>query len=191
MRGPVVAALLALCAVAGLLAYGHWGRGSTPDRPGQDDPEVRDGPPAPPPPLRDVEAVARARPQEPATQDDLRAFVADCVARGAAAVPDLLTLLKNRPDVALAPRWRFRDGRPEGGYPTLRSAYLDALASIPGREAGDALREVLDLTGSLEETYQIASALAVRDEAGWVPAQRSAIGRGRAASGWMIGPWCV
>jgi hypothetical protein len=64
--------------------------------------------------------------------------------------------------------WRFAGGRPAGGYPTLRSAYIDALASIPGADATAALLEVLDLTSSVEETFQIAWALDERGEGRWV-----------------------
>ena len=75
-------------------------------------------------------------------------------------MPELLQLLRDGKDQQISPRWLFRDGELVG-YPTLRAIYLEALRRVQP----DALREVLDATESVEETYFIA--LALKDDGGW------------------------
>jgi len=165
VRLLLAAAVAALVAVAGLLFLEREAEDRSTRTAAEPPPPEA---PAPPEPPADVEAVARARPRDPATQEALSRFARDCAARGADAVPHLVDLLRNRPDVTLEPRWRFEEGR-LAAYPTLRAAYIDALARIPGVEATTALLEVLDLTASVHETRQIAAALEARGELRWLP----------------------
>ena len=160
----------ALVGVAGLL----WWR-STDDQP--------------PPRDRDVEAAAR--PPEPngtaapggaedlleqvrtGTRADadaaLERFVRKCLAAGPRAIPDLIARLNAGEDHPIRPRWRFNEGRAVP-YATVRAAYLDALASIPGPAAERALQSLVPHTKSVAETYQIALALVAREADGWVDA---------------------
>ena len=96
----------------------------------------------------------------PDAQADPAAFLAECERRGEASLGDLLKFLESGKDVAILPRWLFRNGKLEG-YPTLRAIYLEAVRRVQPH----ALRKVLVGTDSVEESYFIA--LALRDEGGW------------------------
>ncbi|MHC4164981.1 MAG: hypothetical protein ACYSUM_22940 [Planctomycetota bacterium] len=169
MRGLLAVAVLAAAGVAGLLLYGNRSEPATGGRPATPtDPQPRAAPPTnTSAPLPDIEAQLRGRARMPGVQADLDRFVSLCVARGSDVVPQLLERLRDRPDVVFEPRWVF-SGRRVKGYPTLRSAYLTALILIEGRDAEEALRDVLDLTQSVEETHQIAHGLLGRGARGWV-----------------------
>lgn len=93
-------------------------------------------------------------------------FVNACLERGEQAVPMLLRRLRLDEDRRLEPLWKFEKGRLVG-YPTLRSAYIAALAGIPGESASTALQQLLSDARSVEESYQIALALAERGLGGW------------------------
>jgi hypothetical protein len=169
VKALLVVAVLAAVGVAGLLLYVHrperagGGRPATPV-----DPQARPVPRADTsPPLPDIEAQLRGRYRTPGVQADLDGFVSLCVARGNEIVPQLLQRLRDRPDIVFEPRWVFTDRRVKG-YPTLRSAYLTALILIEGRDAEEALRDVLVLTQSVEETHQIAHGLHQRGARDWV-----------------------
>ncbi len=114
-------------------------------------------------PLLDV----RASPTSPATQKSLAAFAIAQAARGAAAVPDLVDLLR-RPDVDCGRSWEFVDGQLRE-YPSVRAACLEALRHIEGPEATGALRSWLDLTEVTGEAYLAALALSERGEKGFEP----------------------
>jgi hypothetical protein len=182
VKALVAVAVLAVAAVAGLLLYQYGVAPPEARRPAVPAaPEHREPPEVVAAPLPGIEARLRGRARTPEVQDELDQFVTLCVARGTEVVPDLLARLRDRPDIILELRWRFHEGRVKG-YPTLRSAYLTALVLIPGREAAAALREILDLTRSVEETYQIARGLAERGERGWaVTAVARALQPGTAA----------
>ena len=156
-RTPIlrVSGILAVAGVVWLLAQDS--------RPAS---RVEPTPPARPHRLPRIEGRVRARARSPAVRDEVDAFVSLCAARGDEVVPELLGLLRDRPDVVFEPRWTFMDGRVKG-YPTLRSAYIAALLLIPGQDSTAALLEVLDLTRSVEETFQIAHGLAQRGERHW------------------------
>jgi hypothetical protein len=169
VRALLVVAVVALAAICGLYLLdrdtpGHaTPRGATPGEPGKT-------------PSGDTPAAKSVLPPVPGgldgtprSQDRLERFVTACIGLGPEAVPALLARLRADDDVKLQPRWKFAKGRPEG-FPTLRSAYLAALAAIPGEEAANALRAVLAETASVEETYQIALALTERQDGGWADA---------------------
>jgi len=179
VRILILAAAVATVGVIGLLVFND-------DEPTRDreqasaapDVPAPTGPDAPAPrALPDVETRARNAPRDPATQDALRRFVADCAASGDEAVAELVGRLRDRPDVKFFLPWRFKEGR-LAEYPTLRAAYLDALSRIPGEAATTALREILDLTGSIEETALISFALTERGESRWVQPALERIGQG-------------
>jgi len=98
--------------------------------------------------------------------ESLPAFVAACRERGEEAVPLLLRRLRVDADRRLAPRWVFKDGK-LAGYPTLRSAYISAIAAIPGESSTIALAQLLPDAKSAEEGYLIALALAERGRGGF------------------------
>ena len=133
---------------------------------GRDEPATDNGP-ARVEPLPDVLAAATRDPFAKTTQAELARFVAACKARGEEAVPLLAELLREGKDVKLQPRWFFRK-RTLVGYPTVRSAFLTALASIPGEHAGLALHEALRTARVWEEAYLAGIALHARDAQGWV-----------------------
>ncbi|MHC4973640.1 MAG: hypothetical protein ACYTG3_15045 [Planctomycetota bacterium] len=170
MKALLAVAVLAAAGVAGLLLYGIRSERATGGRPAiPAEPQPRPFPPADgAPPLPDIEAQLRGRARMPGVQADLDRFVSLCVARGNEVVPQLLQRLRDRPDIVFEPRWVFSKRRVKG-YPTLRSAYITALILIDGRDAEEALRDVLDLTQSVEETHQIAHGLQGRGASGWVP----------------------
>jgi hypothetical protein len=130
-------------------------------------------PPQPPPdrtpgttatdPLLDV----RASPTSPAAQKSLAAFAIAQAARGAAAVPDLVELLR-RPDVDCGRSYEFVDGQLRE-YPSVRAACLEALRHIDGPEAANALRSWLELTEVTGEAYLAGLALSERGEKGFEP----------------------
>jgi len=120
-------------------------------------------------PLPDIEYAARTRPNAPRTQKELAAFVYACAARGAEAVPLLESLLEAGHDVPIRKAWKFS---PEGeldGYASLRAAYLEALRSIPGEAASQALEQAYRVA-TPEESYLIALALSERGRGGWAGA---------------------
>jgi len=117
---------------------------------------------------------------EPAPES-LPAFVRACRERGDEAVPLLLRRLRLDPDRRFAPLWKFEKGRLVG-YPTLRSAYIAALAGIPGESATTALQQILPDAKSVEESYQIALALAERGAGGWSDALLARATTGTAAN---------
>jgi len=163
-----VRALLIVAAVATLAVLWIW------IHDGQEGPVARGsgGPPLPAVPrLSEPASSAPVRKElgVPRSRGEVEAFLARCAERGEAAVPELLKRLSERRDVPFEPRWRFAGGRLKG-YPTLRSAYLAALAAIPGDASADALRAVLAQNASVFEAYQIALALNDRGEAGWAKA---------------------
>jgi hypothetical protein len=125
-------------------------------------------PPPPPPPdaVPDVARRVRILQHAPEVQQLLAEFVKECARRGVPAVAELRSRLANEPDVEIDIRWTFKDGR-IAEFATLRSAYIEALLSIPGSEARDALLEVLAATTSAEEAYQIAAGLARRGDRGF------------------------
>jgi len=171
VKALLTVAVVAAAGVAGLLLYGNRSERTPGGRPAAPTDPRRPPPPPPPPadapaPLPNIEAQLRGRARVPGVQADIDRFVSLCVARGSEIVPQLLERLRDRPDVAFEPRWMF-DERRVKGYPTLRSAYLTALILIEGREAEEALRVVLDLTQSVEETHQIAHGLQGRGARGW------------------------
>ncbi|MHC4818475.1 MAG: hypothetical protein ACYTF8_10515 [Planctomycetota bacterium] len=170
MKALLAVAALAAAGVAGLLLYGNRSEPVTGGRPTTPaDPQPRAAPPADAAvPLPDVEEQLRGRARMPGVQADIDRFVSLCVARGSEVVPQLLERLRDRPDIVFEPRWVFAKKRVKG-YPTLRSAYITALILIDGRDAEEALREVLDLTQSVEETHQIAHGLLGRGARGWAP----------------------
>lgn len=175
MKALLAVAVLAAAGVAGLLLYENRSELAPGGRPATSgDPPSRTAPPADAvAPLPDIEAELRGRYRRPGVQADLDRFVSLCVARGSEAVPQLLERLRNRPDIVFEPRWVFTERRVKG-YPTLRSAYITALTLIEGRDAEEALRDVLELTQSVEETHQIAHGLLERGARGWA---RTAIER--------------
>ncbi|MFQ5846011.1 MAG: hypothetical protein ACE5JG_13590 [Planctomycetota bacterium] len=127
------------------------------------------GAPGSPEPLPRLLAAVRERPKGPAAQKRLAAFVLACRGRGADAIPELMRLLGGGGDVETQVRagWIYQDGELKS-YPTLRAACLEALHAIPDSRATDALREVLERTSSVEETYFIGRALRERGASGWV-----------------------
>lgn len=175
MKALLALALVAAAGVAGLLLYGNRSERAAGGRPAAPaDPPSRTAPPAhAAAPLPDIEAELRGRYRLPGVQADLDRFVSLCVARGSEVVPQLLERLRDRPDLVFEPRWVFSERRVKG-YPTLRSAYITALTLIEGREAEEALRDVLELTQSVEETHQIAHGLLERGAHGW---ERTAVER--------------
>ena len=183
MKALLAVAALAAAGVAGLLLYGNRSEPTTGGRPAtQADPLPGAARPAVTgPSLPDIEAQLRGRARRPGVQTDLDRFVSLCVARGSEVVPQLLERLRDRPDIVFEPRWVFSERRVKG-YPTLRSAYLTALILIEGCDAEEALRDVLDLTQSVEETHQIAHGLLGRGARGWVtPAVERALQPGAPA----------
>jgi hypothetical protein len=179
VKVAVAGALLAVLGVAGLLWI--WGREDGPERQTAAAPEgpspVPAGAGARPGPLPDIERRVRGRPFDPQAQKDLVAFVDACVARGDDAVADLLGRLRDRPDVALTGRWSLDPARARE-YPTLRAAYLDALARIPGPRSSAALAEVLAATRSIEETAIVSIALQARGDASWIATALDRVGEG-------------
>lgn len=133
---------------------------STPPRP----PDVSFAPP-------DV----RRAPQSPRTQKDLAAFVVGLAARGSAAVPEILAFLRSGEDVELRKVWSFEQGELRD-YPTLRSAYLEALRRISGGDSDRALRELFPTARSLEESYCIALALSERGDGSWTDSLAQRVG---------------
>ncbi|MHC4817994.1 MAG: hypothetical protein ACYTF8_08060 [Planctomycetota bacterium] len=183
MKALLAVAVVAAAGVAGLLLIENRPERTPGGRPAA--PADPRGPPPPPEeeaaPLPFIEEQLRGRARRPGVQADIDRFVSLCVARGSEVVPQLLERLRDRPDVLFQPRWVF-DERRVKGYPTLRSAYLTALILIEGREAEEALRDVLDLTQSVEETHQIAHGLLGRGARGWeTPAIERALQPGAAA----------
>jgi hypothetical protein len=116
-------------------------------------------------PIPDIARAVRRNRRSPRTQKEMAAFVYACKARGKEAVGALREFLKSNEDVAIS-LWQF-DGSELRGYPSLRAAYLEALRVIPGTEATNALQEVFDSTGSLEESYYCALALKERGGGDW------------------------
>jgi hypothetical protein len=163
VRALLIAAVLALTGIAALLlARGGTGApdtraGTAPGAAPSDTPEGT--PPTHGGPARDL-------PRTPQRLDELDRFVEHCVALGCDAVPLLARLLESGEDRVFAQQWEFVEGRLIG-YPTLRSGYLRALASIPGDPADAALRRALRSSRSVQEAYQIALALTARGESGW------------------------
>lgn len=131
------------------------------------EPPAREAAARPEPAPVDIADRIRMRPQSLQTQTDLKRFVADQVAGGPGSVPGLLRRLTAGHDLDLGARWGFLAGRVKE-YPTLRAAYIDALAAIPGEEATRALRAALDVTASAAETLQVSLALNERGETSWV-----------------------
>jgi len=168
MRWILALALLALVAAAGLLWQGRSGAGRA-SRPAPEPAPTTSTGPAPAPPLASVAERVRRLQHAPEVQELLARFVTDCIARGDEAVPELAALLRDEPDVVLSPRWTFTEGRVEG-FPSLRAACIAALLGIPGARSRDALLATLELTGSVDEAYQIAAGLAARGEGGWTEA---------------------
>jgi hypothetical protein len=176
--------LLLAAAAAGFAAgflVGVQREAAPPRREGGGAAEPRDGRPPPPSadsppavldrprvavPLPDVVASAKARPQSPRTQKELATFVMACAARGAEAVEELLRFLRTGEDVQLQPLWQLAEGELKE-YPSLRSAYIEALRLVPGKESTEALQEVFRKTASLGESCLAALALAERGEGGW------------------------
>ncbi|MCZ6786175.1 MAG: hypothetical protein O7E54_03315 [Planctomycetota bacterium] len=117
-------------------------------------------------PIPDIPRIVRRDRRSARTQKEMAAFVYTCKARGKEAVGALRAFLKRGENVEIT-LWRF-DGTELRGYPSLRAAYLEALRRIPGTEATNALQEVFDSTGSLEESYYCALALKERGGGDWV-----------------------
>ncbi|MEE8105052.1 MAG: hypothetical protein V3T86_05910 [Planctomycetota bacterium] len=117
-------------------------------------------------PLPDVEYAARTRPNAPRTQKELAAFVYACAARGKEAVPLLQSLLDSGRDARIRKVWKFSPDGEMDGYASLRAAYLEALRSIAGEDAAQALEQAYR-GASTEESYLIALALSERGRYGW------------------------
>jgi len=170
VRGFLLAAVVAVAGVAGLLIY----QGSRPDRSGvhqrmaEPEPPTVAGAPRSPPALPDLAAAAHSEPYTAKTQILLARFVRTAPQRGPEKVPLILALLMAGDDRSLRPRWTYTDGHPDG-FPSLRSAYIEALRAIPGPEATRALAAVLKLTQVREEAYLLGLALEERGESGWAP----------------------
>jgi hypothetical protein len=120
-------------------------------------------------------ARVRRDPRSAQAQNELAGFVARCVARGAAAVPELVAFLHDGDDVECGRGWQVVDGELRG-YPTLRAAFVDALRRIPGSESTAALRDVVGATRSGGEAYLAALTLRARRETGWERALLALVG---------------
>jgi len=160
VRTLLVVAALATAAILGLLTLNRDGGRVARHA---DGPVLPEEPPlaGPAPP-----EMAHERLGTPRSREEVEKFLARCSELGKAAVPELARRLRERRDVPFEPRWRFVGGRLKG-HPTLRSAYIAALAAIPGDASAGALREVLAQSASVFEAYEIALALEDRGEAGW------------------------
>lgn len=171
MRWAIVVILLAAAGGVALLYWQDEGRGRRPRDNGREriDARPRGGAGGGKPlaePLIEVAVDVRKDPQGRASQDALAAFVAECRRRGEEVVPILLRRLRLDEDMPTQPRWVFKKGKLVG-YPTLRSAYIAALAGIRGESADLALQQLMHSARSAEESYLIAVSLEGRDVGGW------------------------